>query len=333
MNRGVIRSAIAILLLLAILLVTLVYRDTLDVQSLQTRLIDAGAAAPLLFILLFAAATVMFLPGSLLTLAGGALFGPVWGTLYNLTGATLGATAAFLIARYLAGDWVEQRASGRLQRLKRGIEHEGWRFVAFVRLVPLFPFNALNYALGLTRIRLPVYMLASFIFMFPAALAYTYIGYAGREAIAGGEGAIRKALLALALLAIVGLLPGMIGRLRQGGMITVAELKQRLQQENGKPLLLDVRTRREYLGKDGHIAGSLNVPLHELKARLDELRVQADRPIAVVCHTDKRSAKAARLLARQGFTNVEVVRGGITAWRAAGESVHRDSGMQGDNHA
>ena len=184
--------------------------------------------APLLFILIYALGTVLFLPGSVLTLAGGALFGPLWGTLYNLAGATLGASLAFLVARYLAGDWVEQRASGRLRRLKQGVEQEGWRFVAFVRLVPLFPFNLLNYALGLTRIRLLDYALASFIFMAPGALAYTYLGYVGREAVGGGEDLIRKGLLALALLAVAALLPGMIGRLRQGAMLSVAELKQQL---------------------------------------------------------------------------------------------------------
>ena len=145
----------------------------------------------------------LFLPGSVLTLAGGALFGPVLGTVYNLTGATLGATLAFLIARYLASDWVSERAGGRVKQLIKGVEGEGWRFVAFVRLVPLFPFNLLNYALGLTRIRLLDYALASFIFMAPGALAYTYLGYAGREIAVGGEAIIRKGLLALALVATI----------------------------------------------------------------------------------------------------------------------------------
>jgi uncharacterized membrane protein YdjX (TVP38/TMEM64 family) len=100
---------------------------------------------------------VAFLPGAVFGLAGGALFGPVWGSLWNLIGATLGATLAFLAARYTAGDWVARRTGARLKALVEGVEAEGWRFVAFVRLVPLFPFNLLNYALGLTRIRLDHY--------------------------------------------------------------------------------------------------------------------------------------------------------------------------------
>ena len=74
------------------------------------------------------------------------------------------------------------------------MEAEGWRFVAFVRLVPLFPFNLLNYALGLTRIPLVAYVLASLVCMAPGTLAYTWLGYAGREAIAGNDAAIRYGL-------------------------------------------------------------------------------------------------------------------------------------------
>lgn len=91
---------------------------------------------------------------------------------------------------------MEHKTGGRLKQLKEDIESEGWRFVAFVRLVPLFPFNLLNYALGLTRIKLWHYIIASYICMLPGAIAYTYLGYAGREAIAGSEGLIQKGLIA-----------------------------------------------------------------------------------------------------------------------------------------
>jgi uncharacterized membrane protein YdjX (TVP38/TMEM64 family) len=134
--------------------------------------------------------------------------------LWNLIGATLGAILAFTIARYVASDWVLARAGDRLSELMRGVEEEGWRFVAVVRLVPLFPFNLVNYAFGLTRIRLSEYVIASFVCMAPGALAYTYLGYAGREAASGQVGAIHKALLALALLAAVAFLPRLIRRLK-----------------------------------------------------------------------------------------------------------------------
>ena len=151
-----------------------------------------------MFILIYALVTVLFLPGSVITLAGGALFGPVLGTFLNLTGATLGAALAFLVSRYLASDWIADKAGGKVKQLINGVEGEGWRFVAFVRLVPLFPFNLLNYALGLTKIRFMHYLIATYVFMLPGAIAYTYLGYAGREAIGGGEGLIQKVLIAFA---------------------------------------------------------------------------------------------------------------------------------------
>ena len=190
------------------------HRGDLDVQALTRAVHRAGPWAPLAFMTLYATATVAFAPGSLLTLAGGALFGPVAGTFYSLTGATIGASGAFLAARYLAADWVRARIGARVEQIVAGVEREDWRFVAFVRLVPLIPFNLLNYALGLTRIRLSRYVSVSYIAMLPATLAYTYLGYAGREAAAGGAGMIKKGLLALALLACVALLPPLIRRLR-----------------------------------------------------------------------------------------------------------------------
>lgn len=289
------------------------FRDQFDGAALEAWIGDAGITAPLLFMLIYIVATVLFLPGSVITLAGGALFGPVFGTFYNLTGATLGATLAFLIARYLASDWVAQKAGGRVKQLINGVEGEGWRFVAFVRLVPLFPFNLLNYALGLTRLKLGQYIVASYIFMLPGAIAYTYLGYAGREAVAGGEGMIQKGLLALALLAVVAFLPRLIGNLRRGPMIEVHDLKQRLDTREDI-YLLDVRGDDEFNGKLGHVAGAHNIPLADLQERMQEMGDYLERPVAIFCKTDKRSAKAALLLTEEGFADVHIVRGGMTKW-------------------
>ncbi len=308
--------------LLAGVALAIVYRDQFDAAALEAWVRDAGAVAPLLFMLVYAAAAVLFLPGSVLTLAGGALFGPVLGTVYNLTGATLGATLAFLIARYLASDWVAERTGGRVKQLINGVEGEGWRFVAFVRLVPLFPFNLLNYALGLTRLRLLPYVVATYLFMVPGALAYTYLGYAGREAIAGGEDMIRKGLLALALLAVVAFLPRLIGKLRRGPVIDTREFKQRMD-AGRKLLVLDVRSAQDFVGEQGHIDGAVNIPLEELPRRMDEIGAYLEQPVAIVCRTDRRSAKAALLLTEQGFADVHVVRGGMTKWIEAGLPVTR----------
>jgi len=202
------------LALLATIAAAILYRDQFDAAALQAWVADAGAAGPLLFMAFYALATVLFLPGSVITLAGGVLFGPLWGTLWNLTGATVGAALAFLIARYLGADWVARRAGPRLSSLNEGVSAEGWRFVAFVRLVPLFPFNLLNYALGLTRIPFLAYVLATWVFMLPGVIAYTWLGHAGREVLEGGEGVIRNVLIGLALLAAVAFIPRLVKRLR-----------------------------------------------------------------------------------------------------------------------
>jgi uncharacterized membrane protein YdjX (TVP38/TMEM64 family)/rhodanese-related sulfurtransferase len=314
-NSRILRLLVLAGLALAIA-VAILYRDRFDAATLQAWVEEAGGLAPLVFMLIYALATVLFLPGSVLTLAGGALFGPLLGTFCNLTGATLGATLAFLVSRYLASDWVAAKAGGRVKQLINGVEAEGWRFVAFVRLVPLFPFNLLNYALGLTKIRFVHYLIATYVFMLPGAIAYTWIGYAGREAVAGGEGLARKILIALALLAAVAFLPRLIAAMRRGPMIDIAELRQRI--DDGGTLVLDVRTADDFFGEQGHIEGAMNIAVEQLPSRLHELTEYMERSIALVCRTDMRSTKAAIILAKQGFHDVHVVRGGMTKWAEAG---------------
>jgi uncharacterized membrane protein YdjX (TVP38/TMEM64 family) len=135
-----------------------------------------GAVGALLFGLGYIAAVVAFVPGSLLTMAAGAIFGPA-GTALVFVAATLGASAAFLISRYLARPLVERRLAGneRFAAIDRAIGHEGGKIVFLLRLSPLFPFNLLNYALGLTKVRLRDYVLAS-AGMLPATLMYVYYG-------------------------------------------------------------------------------------------------------------------------------------------------------------
>jgi uncharacterized membrane protein YdjX (TVP38/TMEM64 family) len=308
------------LVLAAGIALVVIYRDNLNAEVLENWVKDAGAAGPVIYILIYAIGTLFFLPGSVLTLTGGALFGPVMGTFVNLTGATLGALGSFLIARYLAHDWVANKTGGRIKTLMDGVENEGWRFVAFVRLVPLFPFNLLNYALGLTRIKLLHYVIATYIFMLPGAIAYTYLGYAGREAIGGGEGLIQKGMLALGLLALVAFLPRLIGQLRKKPMISVIELKAMM--DAGDDIhIVDVRTIEDFDGKLGHITEALNLPLEEIAGRLSELDEDLEKTVALVCTTDRRSVKAAQMLTSHGFADVHVVKGGMTDWNANGYPV------------
>jgi uncharacterized membrane protein YdjX (TVP38/TMEM64 family) len=144
-----------------------------------------GPWGPAVFIIGYVVACVAFIPGSLLTLAAGAVFGLVEGVVIVFVGATLGAAAAFLIARYLARGLVERKLAGnaRFAAIDRAIGSEGFKIVALLRLSPVFPFTLLNYALGLTEVRLVDYVLAS-IGMLPGTILYVY--YGDVAAIAGG---------------------------------------------------------------------------------------------------------------------------------------------------
>jgi rhodanese-related sulfurtransferase len=201
--------------------------------------------------------------------------------------------------------------------------------VAFVRLVPLFPFNLTNYALGLTRISLMHYVLASLVCMVPGTLAYTSLGHAGREAAAGNTAAIRYGLIALAMLAAIAFLPRLVWRLRgqtQPRWIEVGELASRLKSGPGIAVI-DVRGPEEFKGPLGHIVDASNMPMGELPQRLKEIKALKETPVILVCRTDKRSAAAATLLRDAGFQDVAVLRGGMEQWNQKGLPIERHAGV------
>jgi uncharacterized membrane protein YdjX (TVP38/TMEM64 family) len=174
------------------------------------RLSGLGAWAPLAFLLGYVLATVAFVPGSILTLAAGALFGLWKGTLIGFVAATLGAAAAFLVSRYLARDLVQRRLAGdpRADAIDRAIREHGRKVVFLLRLSPVFPFNLLNYALGLTTVRITDYLIAS-LGMLPGTFLYVYCGkavgdvarLAGSDPIRGSPG--YYALLGIGLVATI----------------------------------------------------------------------------------------------------------------------------------
>ncbi len=150
---------------------------------------NLGAIAPIAFILIYIIATVAFLPGSILTLGAGVVFGIIEGSIYVFVGATIGATLAFLVGRYLARGWISKKIAGnqKFSAIDRAVGNEGLKIVLLTRLSPVFPFNLLNYGLGITRVSLKDYVLGS-VGMIPGTIMYVYIGsLAGSIATIGGE--------------------------------------------------------------------------------------------------------------------------------------------------
>jgi uncharacterized membrane protein YdjX (TVP38/TMEM64 family) len=148
-----------------------------------------GSLAPLLFVLLYVVACAAFVPGSLLTLSAGAIFGPVLGFFVVSAGSTLAAAASFLLGRSVARKAIARRLESypRFQAIDEAVGKEGWKIVGLLRLSPVFPFSLLNYALGLTRVSFREYVLASWLGMIPGTLLYVYLGSVIGEALLHGN--------------------------------------------------------------------------------------------------------------------------------------------------
>ena len=139
----------------------------------------AGILGPLIFILLYIIASMLFLPGAIFSISSGAIFGSLLGTIYTVIGATIGATMAFLISRYFVRSFFEQAVEKKYKKIKEydnKLKDNGFITVLFLRLVPFFPFNGLNFALGVTRVRLKEYVLATLIGIIPGTFLYAYLG-------------------------------------------------------------------------------------------------------------------------------------------------------------
>ena len=151
---------------------------------------DLGPWGSIFFVLLYVLATVCFLPGFILTVGAGILFGVIRGSVLVSVSSILGASLAFLIGRGLARDWVSQKIQGNktFEAIDRSVAKEGWKIVGIIRLSPIFPFNLLNYAFGLTQVSLKAYFLASWVGMMPGTVVYVYIGSVAGELAALGAG-------------------------------------------------------------------------------------------------------------------------------------------------
>lgn len=156
-----------------------------------------GWLAPVLFVITYALATLFLLPTMVLTLAGGAIFGPFYGTIINLAGASVGAAGCFLITRHLIHDWFASIRNQKLHRWIGKVNDHGWQCVALLRLFPIIPFNLVNYGMGITDISFRTYLSVTIVFLIPAEILYTYFGYAGMDLLAGSSSGYTELIPAL----------------------------------------------------------------------------------------------------------------------------------------
>jgi len=178
----------------------------IDQETLRQLVAGYGMLAPFIYMLIYTVAPALLLPGLPITIAGGILFGPFWGVVYTITSATIGACIAFLISRYVARGWIEEKLrSPRWRRLDEGVEKHGWKVVAFTRLIPLFPFNLLNYAFGMTKIGFWPYAVTTFICMLPACIAFIVFSSSLLDLIRGKVSA--TLIIGFALVVLVSLIP------------------------------------------------------------------------------------------------------------------------------
>ena len=279
-----------------------------DPERIESAILGLGLWAPLAFFAVYVLAMVLLGSAALLCLAGGALFGPVWGTALNAAALFAGAVAGFYIGRYLAGDFVRRRARGRFKQILDGVEHEGWRFVTFVRLVPVFHHASVSYALGATRIRFRAFAIPTAICGLPGAFAFAWLGHVGREAASGAEGLVAEALVALGLIATLAFVPRVMMRWRRRHGIAYADVVEiRRAGEPMEVLLVD---------DDGvpPAAGSVeSVGRDALGGWMESNRQRWRTPFVVAAENEGLARRAARRMRESGFADVRYLFGGAGA--------------------
>ncbi|RCJ17244.1 SNARE associated Golgi family protein [Nostoc sp. ATCC 43529] len=181
MKKRLLNSKLKLILLSCLIVTFIIAAKQFNFQGLlHTSVIwveSLGILGPIAYIVIYNLATLLFIPGSLLTIKGGCLFGVFWGSIYVLIAAIIGATLAFLIGRHFSRNWVCQQMDKhpKFKAIDLAVSKEGWKIVLLTRLSPIFPFNLLNYAFGVTQVSLKDYILGSFGIL-PGTVMYVYIG-------------------------------------------------------------------------------------------------------------------------------------------------------------
>jgi len=153
----------------------------IDIQGVLTSALNwinnLGPLAAIVFMVIYMVATVLFVPASILTLGAGVVFGVIQGSLYVYIAASIGASLAFLVGRYIARGWVEKQIEGnqRFKAIDQAVAEEGMKIVLLTRLSPIFPFNLLNYAYGLTKVTFRDYVVGT-LGILPGTIMFVYVG-------------------------------------------------------------------------------------------------------------------------------------------------------------
>jgi uncharacterized membrane protein YdjX (TVP38/TMEM64 family) len=176
--------------------------------------IDRNPAAPAAFVALHIAASLVFVPRTLMALVAGVVFGAWWGVLWAALGSVLGAVAGFLLARYIHSGLLDPKTIARVGSLLARAERGGWRMVAVLRLVPIIPHSLTNYALGLTRLKLGAYAFGSLLGQLPLTIAYVDFGAAGGRALVGTADWLLPSAIGASALALSLLIPVLARRFR-----------------------------------------------------------------------------------------------------------------------
>ncbi|MGE0431480.1 MAG: VTT domain-containing protein [Planctomycetota bacterium] len=288
-------------------------REPGAVDRIRDEVRALGWIAPVAFVLIYAVAMVLCLPATPLSLAAGGVFGWAGAVAANLVGSTLGATAAFLVARALGAPGVQRLFGTRGRRLIEGVEAEGWRFVVFVRLVVIIPFNVSNYLFGITRLRVGTYALATAVGMLPGCVAYSYLGHAIAEALADRKGAVDAGLVALMLLVVAAVLPRWL-LTRRVMRIDLAGLAAASGGGDRPMLLLDLRETSDAAATPIGIA--THIPASQLAARIGELGPPADRAVIMITNHGGFAVRTVRTLRAAGFRIISVFSGGASELHA-----------------
>jgi uncharacterized membrane protein YdjX (TVP38/TMEM64 family) len=182
------------------------WRTVLDPLAISAA-IGRYPLAPLGFLAVHIAASLLFLPRTLLAIVAGLLFGVGWGIFWAEIGSVAGAAAGFLVARYAGVGLIDRERGTRVGPILERVEHGGWRAVAVLRLIPVMPHSLANYGLGLTRIPLGAYLSGSLVGQLPMTIAYVDLGAAGERLVLGGAGWLEPTLIGLAALSLSLLIP------------------------------------------------------------------------------------------------------------------------------